>query len=101
MTHAFRVTAVMVALLCASPTLHGQSLQPVRLKGNQITGMLRWDAVGRKTTDTATCEFVGDDGRLLVTIDFVTQYSGAQPSTPRSEERRVGKECRSRRSTYH
>src|SRR2546430_7058927 len=43
------------------------------------------------------------DGRLTITVTFRigTDLNVAQMLTQRSEERRVGKECRSRWSPYH
>ena len=76
----FRAVAVMI-VVGSSITVLGQAPQPTRLVGNRISGSMRWDAVGRKTTDTATCQFVGSDGRLIITIDFVAQYPGQQPTT--------------------
>src|SRR2546425_10976721 len=43
-----------------------------------------------------------DDGRtLLDATDQISRHALGQPVRSRSEERRVGKECRSRWSPYH
>ena len=59
---------------------------------------------GFKQCNTATFEFKAEGGEapyrfFLWTIDGVQQH--ANEPTTRSEERRVGKECRSRWSPYH
>src|SRR3989449_7080876 len=52
--------------------------------------------VGRPGTDGTTIDVVDlQERKLAATIDL------GRPLRPRSEERRVGKECRSRWSPYH
>ena len=41
------------------------------------------------------------DQELLAKVDSLVSYFGTDFSAERSEERRVGKECRSRWSPYH
>ena len=51
---------------------------------------------------TATVEERGDRLRVLLDTDGRTSHAYRVIATPtRSEERRVGKECRSRWSPYH
>src|SRR5256886_16330707 len=46
--------------------------------------------------------FVVEVGSVVTTIEFVRLlFTTPTPAFPRSEERRVGKECRSRWSPYH
>ena len=42
-----------------------------------------------------------ENGRRAMSLDTYLNIVHALESSPRSEERRVGKECRSRWSTYH
>ena len=44
---------------------------------------------------------VNDPGTLPIVNDPITLTIGLEQSAVRSEERRVGKECRSRWSPYH
>src|SRR5256885_11766249 len=42
-----------------------------------------------------------ETAKCLLHLDATEQRNRARPRRPRSEERRVGKECRSRWSPYH
>ena len=50
--------------------------------------------VGPETSDDAAVYKINDELAMIHTVDFF-------PPVVRSEERRVGKECRSRWSPYH
>ena len=43
----------------------------------------------------------GEDGKFTAQYGYSAEYEADQLSDERSEERRVGKECRSRWSPYH
>ena len=64
---------------------------------------MRWYEYKMETDDL----YAPDDlkAKLLAMTDQLTEEEKAQPmmktAAPRSEERRVGKECRSRWSPYH
>ena len=62
------------------------------------------DQAAANLTDTLDTEKVMSDDNLVLSEDMAAISAGedvATTSTDRSEERRVGKECRSRWSPYH
>src|SRR2546421_1357158 len=67
-----------------------------------------WAGIGAyKNTVDGTVEQIGvarslgTAGVVLYSYDFMARHGGMRPGESRSEERRVGKECRSRWSPYH
>ena len=54
-----------------------------------------------KQTYRNRCTIAGPDGELALSIPTVKPDTLKCPMKDRSEERRVGKECRSRWSPYH
>ena len=50
---------------------------------------------------TAAVQWASGSGLGLNIIDSIVEAHGGHLDTTRSEERRVGKECRSRWSPYH
>src|SRR5258707_13340796 len=75
-----------------SPSAQPSSIEDGCAEGDWTTWKKLTDAIGAKT------QLVGDD--LFVTnTEFLKR--GIDTGTARSEERRVGKECRSRWSPYH
>ena len=51
--------------------------------------------------DAQTCTLDSDCGTCEKCVATVCEFQTASEDTKRSEERRVGKECRSRWSPYH
>src|SRR3712207_9588359 len=71
------------------------ALTASRLRADAV----RADAVAAMTAATARLQLLADAGRVLSgTLDITLQVGQL---ADRSEERRVGKECRSRWSPYH
>ena len=64
-------------------------------------------SAGSVDKGTTVCDFTDQEKRLQHSLDVSTCYLETDGTfinlldTPRSEERRVGKECRSRWSPYH
>src|SRR2546430_13094585 len=83
------VTGVQTCALPISGTLNiGGTLPTAAITFTPSTGTVNYNGAGAQTIATYTYNNLS-----------VTKSSGT--ATPRSEERRVGKECRSRWSPYH
>ena len=59
-----------------------------------------WGVTGKLENFQNQTQFVVSEYRPI-TLEQYREHVGCDPLMPRSEERRVGKECRSRWSPYH
>src|SRR2546427_12257670 len=75
----------------------------MRAAGVERRARATWTIVGTNPTNTAIRAFANSIGadRIVFRKKMRQESSLQQFRTPRSEERRVGKECRSRWSPYH
>ena len=78
-------------ILSAATLLSAQTKEDIKLQSNQID---RYSSCGCKQNRSAK-------ERMAEIRDPESLKSTKPTATPRSEERRVGKECRSRWSPYH
>src|SRR3712207_4655149 len=81
---------------------HAQTAEPIRL-GFQVHRTGIGAAYGRwyERTTTAAAELINSNGGIAGRqVEIIAEDDGTDPKR-RSEERRVGKECRSRWSPYH
>ena len=87
-----------ITLFCASFFLHAQSFSTQVLNKEQFlsAASLIQDYDGDGDLDIVTTRW-SPAGIYVLENDETKQFA----ATPRSEERRVGKECRSRWSPYH
>src|SRR2546426_6431469 len=87
-------------------------IRDYKVTGVQTCALPIWTSATRRTnqmtraatksaTNVAPGDRAGDDSVLSGTARRRRPGSARLPSRPRSEERRVGKECRSRWSPYH
>ena len=93
MRRAPAAAKVNLALVVGPPRVDG--------KHEVLTVLQRIDLVDRlELTEAPELRVDGFDGDTLVTA-ALRELAQSAETEPRSEERRVGKECRSRWSPYH
>src|SRR2546429_5691088 len=90
-----RGVAVTGVQTCALPISHSVMRRPAVYATVIVIGLLALGAPFLRIS------WGGTDARTLPAASTVRQVSEALDSQFRSEERRVGKECRSRWSPYH
>ena len=82
-----------------------RDIRIVRLWFSDILGTLKSVAIAPAELESAFAEGIGFDGSAIEGFSRISESDTiAMPdpsTTTRSEERRVGKECRSRWSPYH